>query len=162
MTPNIHSLDAQVRTIEFCRTGRAGAPRTSVRIGNDSADRVATMEEILDCLLLADCRHVGSRPVAACRALGEWTFNESYNRRPTKRSDAVDGSDTRTDHRITSSARICSSRDILSPSCRATRRSITKTYLESCSIGRSEGLAPLRILWMYPAIMRPTSAWFVP
>jgi hypothetical protein len=43
------------------RTCRADAPRTSAHIGNDNADRTAGMEEVLDRLQLADCRHVGSR-----------------------------------------------------------------------------------------------------
>jgi len=97
------------------------------------------------------------RPVAACRALEKRAFDETHNLPPTKQSDAVDGSNTRTVHRITSSARSSIDCGMVMPSALAALRLTTNSNLVGCSIGSSAGLAPFRILSTYPADRRNRS-----
>jgi hypothetical protein len=66
------------------------------------------------------------------------------------------------DHWITSSARSSNEGGIVSPSAFAVFRLITNSNLVGCSIGRSPGLAPLRILSTYVAARRHCSALFGP
>ena len=103
-----------------------------------------------------------SRPFAACRAPWERTFNDLHNRLATKRSDVVDGSDTRMDHRITSSACRRIDSGMVNPRALAVFRLITSSNFVGCSIGRSPGLAPLRILSTYLADRRNKSPKFGP
>src|SRR5215468_949370 len=56
-----------------------------------------------------------------------------------------------TDHWITSSARWSIDGGIVSPSALAVLRLMTSRYRDGCSIGRSAGLAPFRILSTYMA-----------
>src|SRR5713226_2705600 len=61
------------------------------------------------------------------------------------------------DHWITSSARSSSDGGIVRPSAFAVLRLITSSNLVGCSMGRSAGLAPLKILSTYSATRRKRS-----
>ena len=65
-------------------------------------------------------------------------------------------------HRITSSARSRIDSGIVMPSALAVLRLTTSSNLVGCSIGRSPGLAPFRILSTYPADRRNKSSTFGP
>jgi len=66
--------------------------------------------------------------------------------------------DLHCNHSITSSARASSDGGTVRPSALAVMRLITSSNLVGCSTGRSEGLAPLRILSMYPPARKNNSA----
>src|SRR5262249_10878538 len=61
------------------------------------------------------------------------------------------------DHWITSSARASSEGGIVRPRALAVLRLMTNSNLVGCSMGRSPGLAPLRILSIYSAARRNMS-----
>src|SRR6266568_3368007 len=65
-------------------------------------------------------------------------------------------------HWMISSARCSSDRGIVSPSALAVLRLITSSNFVGCSMGRSPGLAPLRILSTYTAAIRNMSERFAP
>src|SRR5690349_2866135 len=65
-------------------------------------------------------------------------------------------------HRITSSARTRIDSGIVMPRALAVFRLTINSNFVGCSIGRSAGLAPFRILSTYPADLRNRSAEFAP
>jgi hypothetical protein len=95
-----------------------------------------------------------SRSPPNLKAAGARCKWPSSRRGAEHRSTAEQRDELAPPHSITSSARASSVGGISTPSALAVLRLITNSNLVGCSIGRSAGLAPLRILSTYPAARR--------